>query len=337
MYKKMQPIFTVITVLTFITVPFISKANDGFGALGIGGIIVGKTDDIALEKELLEISRNLITVHYDFVNESNKDITSIVTFPLPAYPADSRGSGIIAHGEPDDFKVFVNNSPVEFKTKVFATIGKIDITDELRKLGFTDKQIASFPFDSSLLKSHQLRIPPSKIKKLKKKGFLLEYEAPAWQIHVSYEWVQTFPAKSTLHISHSYRPFVAVGTASGYDKYFKDDFCINKEQKSKLDALLSDKKNLNLYYQINGAIIEYILTTANTWKDGVRNFKLRIHTATDDEIVSTCYPKIKKLSARTFGVDINNFKPQKDLQIYIGNTKIDNDGEDFFGKMPQLK
>ena len=29
-----------------------ASGNDGFGALGVGGIVVGKTDDIALVKEV---------------------------------------------------------------------------------------------------------------------------------------------------------------------------------------------------------------------------------------------------------------------------------------------
>lgn len=60
-------------------------ANDGFGALGAGGIIIGKTNDIAMAKEVLDISYDKIKVDYEFVNESNHDIIETIVFPMPPY------------------------------------------------------------------------------------------------------------------------------------------------------------------------------------------------------------------------------------------------------------
>ena len=53
MEEKLKKV--ILTLLVIVTYFF---ANDGYGALGAGGIIIGKTDDIAMAKEVLEISYN---------------------------------------------------------------------------------------------------------------------------------------------------------------------------------------------------------------------------------------------------------------------------------------
>jgi hypothetical protein len=49
--------------------PPVVWANDGISAAAGGGIVLGKTDAIAMKKEVLEISVDKISVDYDFVNE----------------------------------------------------------------------------------------------------------------------------------------------------------------------------------------------------------------------------------------------------------------------------
>lgn len=44
----------LLSYLTVFMLPYLVFANDGFGALGAGGIIIGKTDDIAMAKEVLD-------------------------------------------------------------------------------------------------------------------------------------------------------------------------------------------------------------------------------------------------------------------------------------------
>lgn len=43
-----------LSVLVILILPWVVFANDGFGALGAGGIIIGKTDSIAMAKEVLD-------------------------------------------------------------------------------------------------------------------------------------------------------------------------------------------------------------------------------------------------------------------------------------------
>jgi hypothetical protein len=329
-------ILVAIFALTSVLFPAYLSANDGFGSLGVGGIVLSKTDVIAINKEILDISCDRIQVWYEFVNESDEDQQALVMFPLPRYPAFPSESGVISHGQPSGFKVRVNGKTVNYRTEVKATLKEQDVTDILKSAGLSEKQIAHFPFDKDLLDIEgRLKISLSQIEALTKKG-LVDGGFPLWDINVTYVWTQRFPARSTTHIDHTYRPFISGGTAGGYSGRdqelhnitkewgWKDvfDSCPTEEQLHRLDRLLSNKSRLDGYCQVPGTTVEYILTTANTWKDGIRDFKLRIHTKSQDEIVALCFPsKIRKVSDLLYETRVRNFKPKAELSVYFGNVR----------------
>lgn len=342
----------VIAILAFTSVlaPACLSANDGFAALGVGGVVLSRTDAIAINKETLDISCDRIQVRYDFVNESDQDQQALVMFPLPRYPAFPSESGVIAHGQPSGFKVRVNGKTVNYRTEVKATLKEQDVTDILKSAGLSEKQIAHFPFDKDLLDIEgRLKIPLSQIEALTKKG-LVDGGFPLWDINVTYVWTQRFPAKSTIHIDHTYRPFISGGTAGGYSGRDQErhninkewgrkdvfDSCPTEEQLRRLDRLLSNKSRRDGYGQVPGTTVEYVLTTANTWKDGIRDFKLRIHTKSKDEIVALCFPsKIHRVSDLLYEARVRNFKPKEELSVYFGNAR--KCLSDNFGEPPHLK
>ena len=58
-------------------------ADDSSAALGMGGIVFTQNADIRMASEDLSLSPKLARVRYEFVNDSGKDIDTIVAFPLP--------------------------------------------------------------------------------------------------------------------------------------------------------------------------------------------------------------------------------------------------------------
>jgi hypothetical protein len=324
-------------------------ANDGFAALGVGGVTIAKTDKIAIKSEVLDISCDNIQVSYDFINESSQDEDAVIMFPLPPYPANPSESNIISHGQPSGFAIKINGKTITYDTQVKATQKGRDVTQDLRSAGLTIEQIARFPFDETLINiHHELMIPKSQIAALTKKG-LVDDGNPDWNINVTYAWKQKFPAKTIVHVEHSYHPFIAEGTASGYSGQNKElsrsihesggkdifDFCPSEQQLKQLDLLLANKENLDAFNQVPGTIIEYLLTTATSWKDGVRDFTLRIHTKAKGEIVALCFPsKLNMLSDTLYETHIDNFKPQTELSIYIGNTRECSNG---YGEPPHFR
>ena len=308
-----------------------AAANDGFGALGAGGVVLGKTDKIAMSRELLDISCARIQVRYDFVNESDADVTTDISFPLPPYPANQNESGVIAHGQPAAFTVLVEGKPQPFRTRVRAKHQGKDVTASLREIGYDDRQIATFPFDDKLLRQgHEVPDEDPRKSALRRAG-LIENDMPTWTIEVAYEWRQTFPARAHLHVEHSYRPFTAEGSASGYLPGANggrvgaaplEQFCPAPAQIDQLHRLFDDPTRRDPYGLLPGTIVDYLLTTANTWKDGIRDFTLRLHPEAPDQVVALCFPgRARKLDDGGVEVHIRNFRPRRELHAYIGNLR----------------
>ncbi len=321
----------LLSILLLFILPCLVLANDGFGALGAGGIIIGKTDDIAMAKEVLDISYDKIKVDYEFVNESNHDITETIVFPIPPYLVGDPNPYPYYRGSLPNFNVTVNGKAVNFQTKVRAVMGyrkETDITRKLRDMGFSDYDIVMADYNIE-------RILQDKKDILIQNGIMNpecnpEYGCDAlWINHVVYEWKQTFKAHQKLKVSHVYTPLASTGISGCYYNKFDEydghlissrkdtgkGYCIDSKTLDKLDIFAKDERSC-----LRGADIAYILRTANTWKDGIRDFNLILRTKTSDETVSTCYPKLlKQTSPTTYEVKLKNFKPKEDLSVYFGN------------------
>jgi hypothetical protein len=311
--------------------PGTAAANDGFGELATGGIVIGKTDDIAMASEVLDIGHDLIEVSYDFINEGNHDITDTVIFPLPPYPANPAESGVIYNGQPPDFYVAADGKPIIFTARTRAFIGDTDVSGKLLAAGITEKQMALMPFTNAVAEGHEMQLPHAQIEALNKAG-LAKGNTPLWTIQVNYMWQQTFPAGKHVHIYHRYRPFVAVGTASGFDPRslaIPDKhswglnmaaFCPDTGVIKALQNLYAQPEHRDAYGEIPGAIVAYVLKTANSWKNGIHDFTLRLHKQSPSEVTSLCFPaKFSKKDDRTLEARLMDFHPQQDLSIYFGN------------------
>lgn len=81
-----------------------------------------------------------------------------------------------------------------------------------------------------------------------------------------------------------------------------------------------------------------MLTTANTWKDGIRDFTLRIHTGSPDEIVATCFPAtFRKRPGNVLEAHLKNYHPADDLRVYIGNMRDCPGERDTWGNPPDYR
>ena len=66
------------------------SANDSDASVALGGVQLTREPRISMESERLTISLSKITVEYEFLNESDKDITTDVAFPIPPYENTER-------------------------------------------------------------------------------------------------------------------------------------------------------------------------------------------------------------------------------------------------------
>ncbi|KQV44931.1 hypothetical protein ASD07_20565 [Duganella sp. Root336D2] len=314
-----------------LTLSSAALANDGIAAVGVGGIVFGKTDAIAMKKEVLNISHNLISVDYEFLNESASDVEETIVFPLPPYPAAQQDSDTY-YGQPDGFSIRVDGKPVSFQSRMVARLpdGK-DVTAQLRKLGFSNKEIAYSP-SFGAKSGRAAAFTGQQAKQMTKLGLLdKDNGEPTWKVEVNYVWSQKFPANKVVRVHHDYRPFVAGGPGeSGMHEDFAKVYCTDK---SYLNARAKVEARNNGY--VNTHNVSYILTTGNTWKRGIEDFTLNIVKRKPDELISLCFPgTFKKIDARTYQVRLLNFQPTQDLEVHFGN--VDSSEEDQSGVMPVL-
>lgn len=374
--KALFHFFYIFFITVWSTLTF---ANDSFGPIAVGGISLQKTDDIALVKEVLDISYKKISVYYEFLNEGTKDITTKIFFPLPKY------SGLVIEDKfdlelhPFDFEVLVDNKSLPFITHVDITDknGK-NINDVMISLGLDLQKLATLRQSMRDIRGDYRAenlgfFTTKQIQKLRELNLLYDsgcgnYTDPEtkerkgdewanWFINVSYEWEYTFKPGQVVRVQHQYEPIIyndvggyneATGKSLGTEycnaidplynissytlESLKEPHCISKYTIDKLVSICKKRDSSREYdyddgdwhkYLILKTNVEYILTTANSWKDGIRDFTLRIDKIHPEAFVSLCFPgKFKKINNTILESHIKNFKPAQNLDIRFDNIKF---------------
>ncbi|WGS48096.1 DUF4424 domain-containing protein [Paraburkholderia sp. D15] len=316
---KIRPLLASVVFAASIS----AFANDGIGGVDTGNITLGHTDKVAMAKEVLDIAPDRISVDYEFLNESANDVHESLIFPLPPYGADaSQEPGY--WGQPHGFRILVDGESKSFSTHVSARFKGKDITAQLHALGLTDRQIALLPGEGAPFDVTAKPFTPAQMNAMRQRGWLeagaQSDSIPAWEVSVAYVWYLTFPAGKVVRVHHEYRPFPTVGipTIDMHPSELREQACAD-------NAFLSDWKKVSQptaddARQTNGLFVGYILKTANTWKDGSRDFTLRLHRPTPAGLISTCFEgKGQYTDPLTLSWHLNDFHPRRDLSIYFGN------------------
>ncbi len=311
---------------------------EGFPA---NGIVVRDERNIQIEREDLYISSKKIEVFYIFRNDSDKDITSEVAFPIPPY---DYGRGDIPHDIKypvhSDFTVEVNGTRQKYSEITRALIDGKDYTDTLKQLNISIKDFNESRWGYGVFSNKFFKQSKSVQQKLIDMNVvsideILEgqpHASPAWSVETTYFWKQVFPAKSVVRIKHSYTPNPSHTKNPGEDKDFINrNRAINpwKTDVSEIlcfnDELKKWKKQLTR--QMNTAIIDYILTTANHWKKPIKEFNLIIEAdprKENSERVSTCFERnrLKKINDHRYELTIKDFEPREEISVYFMSTNL---------------
>jgi hypothetical protein len=224
-----------------------------------------------------------------------------------------------------DFKAWVDDQPLTVKTDVRAFVGKRDVTKVAESFELDIVTLGRFWQSAPKLHSggtagHEesiyqvLKLAPDAKKRLREEGLISDWEedgepVPVWSVRITYHWVQRFPAGKTVRIRHEYRP------VAGIDVYLSSrpkDACIDPPLRRTLDRL-SDGRGREA-----GQVrwVNYILTTANTWKMPINDFELLIEYPEGD-LVSLCWDgKVERAGPRTFRTRMKDFVPTSELKVY---------------------
>jgi hypothetical protein len=284
-------------------------ANDSAASVGAGGLRLKREERISMEKERLVIGERKVTVDYDFLNESDKDITTEVAFPVPPYANEPENTG--GPREFRDFRVWAGQFPVVYQTEVKALKNGNDYTNILREMGV---DIESFGL---YLNTHvgvsavdQIdQLSEADKRKLADLGLTDSNGWADWQVSKTYHWTMTFPAHKLLHVRHEYTPAWGWSDTMLHDldpearkrdaqtarkrgdgisdddtadaswrSTYIDNACVDESLRKKVtnDLAVPAEGGRRAPDDANFVFewVDYILTTANNWKGPIKDFEL---------------------------------------------------------------
>ena len=301
-----------------------AQANDSIGYIGTGGVQYIKNKNITMHREDLYISKNQVRVNYEFKNLSDKNVTETVLFPMPAVPSSMEMNFADTHATYDTFKIWVNGKAITPKMHVRTfmqpfvlkngerthTDTPIDTTAIFKACGISDAEMMT-PWTSKVDAEYiNQRLLACHNKALDR--FIYDRADPYifWDSQVIYSWEQTFKAKATTKIKHTYTPLVGGSVHMDSSQY--GEYCVDKSTQRSLV-----KNNIHPY-----SALSYILTTGANWAKPIANFKLTVQRD-PNELVSFCWKgkgKVNKIAATTFEIKESNFVPTHDFNVAFINA-----------------
>ena len=317
-------------VLGVLAWPMPSWADDGAASIGAGGLVSKRESRITMAKEVLRIRWNSVVVDYDFRNDTDEDVTTEVAFPIPPYKLDWDEFSISQQGF-DDFRLLVNGQPTKFQTQIKGCLKGVDVTSVLARDRIDIATFGHFDDDQHVTRDVQ-RLSKANQQTLVKAGLIDSLESDAegtWAVEKKYYWSQTFPAHSTVHIRHTYTPVTGFQMTDSTTMAALPTLLRQKSPEYPLDVIQSmcpDQAMLNRIaaqaQDRNGWLrwVDFILTTANTWKQPIKDFTLivdRPHEPKDGQVlVSFCSPgAVESTGPNQFTVHVKDFVPTKELRI----------------------
>ena len=166
------------------------------------------------------------------------------------------------------------------------------------------------------------RIPLGRLGLIDKDGL------PSWTVVKTYHWNQTFPGHKVIHVRHEYAPvlgFEQIGTAdlqgARVPRFAKvSDVCLDPPLRKRLVAIAPKQDD-----DVPTFWVDYILTTANTWKKPIKEFELLVErpkpkgmwrTDRTQWYISFCWDgKVQQQDQDHFVVKKANFVPSKELRV----------------------
>ena len=306
-----------------------AQANDSVAELGTGGIALARSDVISMDSEDLYISRDAVEVTYSFTNRSDRDVDTLVAFPMPDIVSGLDENVAIPDDSGDNFLGFsveADGQDIEPTLQQRALAGGLDVTDELRKFG-----IPLFQWNDAV-NPPLAALPAEVVTDFVARGILRQdmwddgsgmqsHILPAWTLNSIYWWRMVFPAGETVEVTHRYTPSLG-GTAgsvfySGVDEAFLkqigylDRYCLDK-------SFLNAVKRKQEQAGDSGLLEErlsYVLRTGANWAGSIGRFHLTVDKGSPDTLVSFCGSGVKKTGDTTFEMEIEDFYPEADLNF----------------------
>ena len=305
-------------------------ADDSSAALGAGGIVFVKNTPVRMAAEDLYVSPKAVRIRFEFVNDTAKDVDTVVAFPLPDIDANEFSESALGTVTTDPlnfigFKVSANGKPVPFQVEQHAFYKNREVTAALKAAGVPPNVIGNDNY--KVLDA----VSGAKRKALLQADLVDEegegHLHPHWLVRTKFYWTQHFPAHAIVVIDHSYQPVTgqAFTEPSEFDGSMENpyakQFCMDAATLARVRAMMKTHKGtpdgmspgmLNVYET------DYILKTANNWNGPIGRFHLTLDKLKPDNTLSLCWDgDLKKTGPTTFEDTRTNFAPAQDIHLLV--------------------
>jgi len=282
-----------------------------------------------------------VTVEFEFLNETDQDVTVEVAFPVPhfCYEAFKRKT-VCAPANFSDFHIWVEGRERSYSRTFKAMLGSHDYTALLQGLGVDLPTHGHFDlyrefFDGEAKQEYDVtKLPIRDQQELIRLGLIDQSSlSPQWDVEEMYHWTQTFPARKVLSVRHQYTPLAGYAPLGVNDLAEERtdwvggksiaDSCVEPTLRRKLTAEARAAADRTGYLPTQW--VDYILTTANNWKTPIRDFELVVEKPPldlkDIAVVSKWYVSfcwdgpVERVDENHFRARVTNFIPQRELHV----------------------
>ncbi|GAN51465.1 DUF4424 domain-containing protein [Methylobacterium radiotolerans] len=316
------------------------RADDSVAALAAGGLVLEKTDRIALVSEDLFLSEKAVRIAYRFHNLTDRDVETTIAFPMPDISGGPDAMLNIADPKHDNFLRFtteVDGRPVDSQVEQRAFVtpaGKpeVEVTGRLRSLGIplvptveaTEAALAALSEDQR--------------RRLVADGLLVAQEMgngttslfPVWTLRSKFWRRQIFPAGRDVVVRQSYVPglgglsSLSFGTATeGADeraeyarKYCTDAAFLKAAQALARRVEAAGGRGIQAFEQY----LSYVITSGGNWAGPIGTFKLTVDKGDPATLVSFCGTGVRKTGPTTFESVATDYVPRRDIDVLLLKT-----------------
>jgi hypothetical protein len=313
-----------LAVSTLIALSSGAKGDDSVASIAAGGIVLEKSEDIALLSEDLFISRGEVRVRFEFRNETARPIQTLVAFALPDIDIEAYHKHFDLIAPADDpanfirFSVKIDGQSVDPTADTRALFKGRDVTEDLGKAGIP----ASFFHPD--FKARLQSLPKHVVKDLSGRGLLLAdmvfgMYMPYWTTRTRFYWDQTFPPGRVITIEHTYKPIIGINPnfhPRHLPQYERDRYCIDASTQRQLNEIW-DRSVVRLGHgAVTAFEVDYVLSTGGNWRGGtIDRFRVTVETESPETIFASCHDGIKKTGPKTFVAEHRSYTPDRDLHF----------------------
>ena len=315
---------TLLAAALGLTLAAPARANDSEAAIGIGGLTLLRSEAIRLDRQELFIGRDQVRVNYLFTNTTDRDIETLVAFPLPDI-ALSPATRAPDFAQELEFRTKIEGQPAQLQLVQRASFRGQDITARLQQMDLpllthADRFAAAVN-----------RLPAEARAALLREEMLLDGGTdgrtqlwdPLWTVHTAVTRRQTFPAARSIRVEHSYRPVAGgrIGGALDPGQRRTPEFraqrerqCIEDSFLAGLDRRRAGRHGTEAYAEV---WLQYVLRPGANWAGPIGDFRLVVDKGDPRSLVSFCGAGVRRLDDRRFELRHTNFTPEQDLDILI--------------------